>query len=373
MALGDLLFWKTASERNNASRFVATIAHQVALAIPAAREFIEFAINDSCGVFDLSIDTQLAKIILEPLQRLHSTGFNFLACPFVFIIDGLDGCQGKDMQSKLVKSLSATFYFSPLRLCILVASRPEVYLQSTFNSISGESRLARLALSEEYCPEEDIYQFLKDSFDKIRREHPLASYIPSSWPSTDVLHEFTWKSSGQFIFASATVKYIGGDPYELPTRRLDVIRRLQPPRGQEDLPYAELNSLYNHVLLNVPDIENVKQVLGILIIVNSEVEDYLIDSTDKLDSLFFWQPSEAKASLSQLSSIIGCDANGGISILHASLSDFLLDPSRSHQLYLCRGSVLGDCAALGLRHLRQQKLHGDGVSLNPLKIELSMC
>jgi len=214
-------------------------------------------------------------------------------------------------------------------------------------------------LSEEYCPEEDIYQFLKDSFDKIRREHPFASYIPSSWPSTDILHEITWKSSGQFLFASTTVKYIGGDPYELPTRRLDVIRRLQPPRGQEDLPYAELNSLYNHVLLNVPDIEKVKQVLGILIIVNSEVEDYLIDSTDKLDSLFFWQPSEAKASLSQLSSIIGCDANGGISILHASLSDFLLDPSRSHQLYLCRGSVLGDCAALGLRHLRQQKLHGE--------------
>jgi len=145
--LATFFFWKTASERNNASRFVATIAHQIALAIPAAREFIELAINDNRRVFDLSIDTQLAKIILEPLQRLHSTSFNFLACPFVVIIDGLDECQGKDMQSKLVKSLSAAFYLSPLRLCILVASRPEVYLQSTFNSILGESRLARLALS----------------------------------------------------------------------------------------------------------------------------------------------------------------------------------------------------------------------------------
>jgi len=35
--------------------------------------------------------------------------------------------------------------------------------------------------------------FLKDSLEKIGREHPLASYIPSCWPSTDVLDELTKK------------------------------------------------------------------------------------------------------------------------------------------------------------------------------------
>ena len=43
---------------------------------------------------------------------------------------------------------------------------------------------------------------------------------------------------------------------------------MQPPRGEEDLPYAELNSLYNHVLSSVRSIERVKYVLGVLIIVN---------------------------------------------------------------------------------------------------------
>jgi len=74
-----------------------------------------------------------------------------------------------------------------------------------------------------------------------------------------------------------------------------------------------------------------------------------------MDAFLLWQSGEAKACLSPLESILGCDGKGHISILHASLSDFLLDPSRSHQFYLCRESILSDRAALGLRHLHQQE------------------
>jgi len=142
-----------------------------------------------------------------------------------------------------------------------------------------------------------------------------------------------------------------------------VIRRLQPPRGEEDLPYAELNSLYHHVLSNVHNIERVKHVLGVLIIVNSLPGAFRTTCTTQLmDDLFFWQRGETKACLSPLESIIGCDVGmGRISIFHASLSDFLLDPSRSSQFYLCGESILSDCASLGLRHLCQQELDGSGV------------
>jgi len=158
-------------------------------------------------IFHQSIDAQLMKLIIEPLRHLHSTGFDFKDFPFVIIVDGLDECHGSDIQSGLVKSLAAAFRSSPLRIRILIASRPEVYLHSTFSTSSLKPHLSRLALSSEYSPEEDIYRFLEDSFDKIRREHPLASYIPSPWPSPEVLCDFTRKSSGQFIFASTTVKY----------------------------------------------------------------------------------------------------------------------------------------------------------------------
>ena len=124
------------------------------------------------------------------------------------------------------------------------------------------------------------------------------------------------------------------------------------------MPYAELNSLYHHVLGNVDNIEAVKQVLGVLIVGDL----FPMGFTDKTDDLLFWQPGETEACLSQLASVIECDAVGSISILHASLSDFLFDPSRSRQFYLCRGTILGECAALGLCHLRQQELDYHGVS-----------
>jgi len=360
--LASFFFWKSDLERNNARRFVATIAHQVALAIPAAREFIEVAINNNHTIFDQSIGTQLSKLIIDPLERLHSTGFDFKNRPFAIIIDGLDECLGRDIQSKIAKSLAAAFIICPLCIRILIASRPETYLQSTFNSISVQNCLAMLALSAEYSPEEEIYRFLQDSFEKIRCEHPLASYIPSSWPSADALRELTQKSSGQFIFASTTVKYIGGNPHQLPHRRLDVVRRLQPPKGEKDMPYAELNALCHHVLSTVDDVEAVKQVLGVLLVVNSMGSSSIINSVDMMDTFLGWQCGETKACLSQLASIIACDANGGISIFHATLSEFLFDPSRSNHFYLCRESVLGDGAALGLRYMRHQRLHRIGVS-----------
>jgi len=357
--LATFFFWKTAAERSNITRFVATIAYQISRAIPASRSHIEAAVDDDPMIFHQSVDAQLGKLIIEPLHRLHSTGFH--SKPFVIIIDGLDECQGTDIQSGLVKSLVAAFHDSPLRIRILIASRPEVHLQITFSTSSVKPHLSRLALSGEYSPQNDIYRFLEDSIDKIKREHPLASYIRSSWPSAEVIRELTQKSSGQFIFASTTVKYIGADPNQLPHRRLDVIRRLQPPRGEEDLPYCELNSLYNHVLSNVHDIERVKQVLGILVIVNARIYVTRTKTTDEIDEFFSWQPGETKACLNQLASVVECDENGNIYLLHASLSDFLLDPFRSHQFYLCRESTLGDSAALGLRHRGQRKLGGYGV------------
>ena len=86
---------------------------------------------------------------------------------------------------------------------------------------------------------------------------------------------------------------------------------------------------------------------------------------EHIDDFLFCERGETQACLSQLASVIECDAGGTISILHASLSDFLLDPSRSHQFYLSRESVLGDSAVLGLRHLRQQDCDQSGMSILP--------
>ena len=103
-----------------------------------------------------------------------------------------------------------------------------------------------------------------------------------------------------------------------------------------------------------------------MIIVNPAAEDDCgMYTPEDVDDFFFWERGETKACLSQLASVIECNAASDISILHASLSDFLLDHCRSYQFYLCRESVLGDSAALGLRHLVQPKLNETGESILP--------
>lgn len=354
--LATFFFWRTSTERRNAARFVATLAYQISRAIPASRPLIEDAVASDPMVFDLSIDTQLVKLIFTPLYRLKSTGFNFNDVPFVVIIDGLDECQGHHLQSVIVKSLAAGLSNSQLGLRILITSRPEVHLRTTFNSSIIDPYTSRLALSSENSSRRDIYRFLEVSFEKIKKEHPLSRYIPSWWPPWEALQELSQKSSGQFVFASTAIKYIGGDPCELPTRRLDVIRQVQPPRGEQDLPYGELDALYHHVLSNVRNIEGVKQVLGARLI----IPVYRLNHSEKLlgtsamDEFLFWRLGEVEACLSQLASLITYQADGTILVHHASLVDFLLDRSRSRQFYLHRETVLGDCAALALRHLHER-------------------
>ena len=135
------------------------------------------------------------------------------------------------------------------------------------------------------------------------------------------------------------------------------------------MPYAELNSLYRYVLSKVRGIERVLQVLGLLVIYNPDQVNAseVVHTRDRMDEFLFWTPGETEACLNQLASVIECDEDGEIHFLHASLEDFLRDPSRSHQFYLCRESVLTNIALLGLRHMSLG--HDGGVSL-PFLVEI---
>ena len=85
-----------------------------------------------------------------------------------------------------------------------------------------------------------------DSFHEIATTHPSKMYIPSRWPTKDVLSTLVRKSSGQFIFAATVVKHISSNRHQ-PTRRLEIILGMQPSRN--DRPFAELDDAM--VLFNI--------------------------------------------------------------------------------------------------------------------------
>ena len=86
-----------------------------------------------------------------------------------------------------------------LPLLFLITSRPEQLLTATFNSGTLNRNTTRIALDDEFYPEDDIRIYLQDSFFKVKQIHPLKALIPSGWPAPDLINFIIQKSSGQFV------------------------------------------------------------------------------------------------------------------------------------------------------------------------------
>jgi hypothetical protein len=105
----------------------------------------------------------------------------------------------------------------------------------------------------------DIERYLMDSSHKISTTHPLKEYIPPEWPTHNVLSVLVKKSSRQFIYAATVVKYISSNRHQ-PTRRLEIVLGMQPPRN--DRPFAKLDVLYIGILSSVKDVKVTIRLLG---------------------------------------------------------------------------------------------------------------
>ena len=96
MLLASFFFFRIAAGRNNAN-FIATIAYQVALVIPATRPHIEQATARNPLIFFLSLWDQAEALILSPtLAILNKPYLNISHRPWIFIINGLDECNDPD-------------------------------------------------------------------------------------------------------------------------------------------------------------------------------------------------------------------------------------------------------------------------------------
>jgi hypothetical protein len=186
-----------------------------------------------------------------------------------------------------------------------------------------------IALDESYLPDEDIEVFLTDKFQEIQSTHPLRAYIPPLWPLPDILEQLINKSSGQFIYASTVINYVSSIRHK-PQDRLDIVLGLRPP--QRDLPFAELDALYMHILASVEDIDTVLEILSFLLFCFLDFPQYW--SAWEIEEFLLLQPGDVELYLGDLSSLLYIGPNQDIHILHASLSDFLTDPKRSKGLWI---------------------------------------
>jgi hypothetical protein len=328
--LASFFFSRNDPSRNNAKPLIATIAYQIILNLPDVRDAILGVVERDPLIFSKSLTVQLKSLIVKPLQHLIEAGFfHEPASRRLVIIDGLDECSDPKVQRNIVEVLANAHRQHRLPLIFLFASRPEQHISLAFSTGVLPGVTTRIALDESYLPEKDIELFLTDKFQEIKSIHRLRAYIPPQWPFPDVLKQLVKKSSGQFIYASTVINYVSSIRHK-PQDRLDIVLGIRPP--QRDLPFAELDALYMHILAGVEDIDPVLEILSFLFFSSPNIPTRW--GSPQIEEFLALQPGDVELYLGDLSSLVNVGPNQGIYVLHASLTDFLMDPTRSKEFWI---------------------------------------
>jgi len=297
-------------------------------AIPATRGFVESAIERDPLIFQQSLEDQyLALVVHHPFLSLLETGVDEqLSFPSLIIIDGLDECTD-GTRHEIVNIILRVGRRFKLPLTFLLASRSEQDISLAMTPGKTGTDITRIALDTGYEPNDDIERYLRDKLSEIRDTHPLGSTLPGTWPSNEHIRALVLKSSGQFIYAATSVKYISSRRHR-PTRRLDVVIGVVPP-GPSELPFAELDTLYKFIIYSTDDAQLTVRLI-IAIIKRSPFPTFV-------DLLLSLEPGSSVLHLSDLGSLVSIEEFNGhpssFRVLHASLYDFLTDPARSGALY----------------------------------------
>ena len=350
-------FSRNAPGRDNKTPLVATLIYQLIKSIPEIRAHVLEAVEGDPALFSCSIEAQIEALIVKPLNVVatdETLSPILLSRPRLIILDGLDECRTTSSQTHILNALSTAVKNLRIPLCFLIASRPEQNIRQALNDQhSLGSRSFSIALDDTYQPDVDIQVFLESAFDEIKRNHPLKAHFPPSWPSSKDIRRLVDKSSGQFIFASTVEKYINSHRHWPPDRLKIIFGQLDP--GQET-PFAELDGLYHLILSSVADIEKLQDVLMFLVL-----QPFLQhglwspQATTLIEKFLFYRPGEIDMILTDLHSIIYVpppgDEFGELRFFHASLPDFLLDRSRSMDLFLDQGAGYAKLTRLAVKHI----------------------
>jgi len=355
LLLASFFFARTAPLRCTSKHFFATIAYQMVQAIPAIRGSVESAIERNPLIFQQSLEEQYMTLVVHPLLSMLAAGVGEqLTFPSLIVVDGLDECTD-GTRHEIINVVLRVGRHIDLPLVFLFASRPELDISMAMNLAKVGTDVTRIALDTEYESDDDIERYLRDELSGIRDTHPLGPTLPTSWPSDEQIRTLVRKSSGQFIYAATSVKYISSRRHR-PSQRLEVVIGVAPPRAS-DLPFAELDALYKFIIYSTDDVPLTVRLLITILIVGSIKPTVML-----IDLLLSFEPGDSVLHLGDLGSLISSsvDPYGThyFRVLHASLYDFLADPARSGALHVDPGLVRADIVRRCLHLLQRGSDHG---------------
>ncbi|KAJ3513012.1 hypothetical protein NLJ89_g3193 [Agrocybe chaxingu] len=334
---------RTMAGRSDGRKLIPTIAYQLALAIPSKQSNLESILDQDPAMLDRDMQRQMEGLLLGPLNTLYQVVTTHLwrfvgrSWPCLILIDGLDECTTEDghsdfeTQCEILRVMALMVQSLRIPIRILIASRPESHIMSTFNAFLKGTSVLCINLSNNRQADKDIRRFLVDQFAEIRRTRP--HMVPSSWPEQEDIERLVQKSSRHFIYASVVMKFIN-DPHHRPDNRLQVILGLLP-HDEDENPLSQLDALYHHILSSAYDIRATMQIIGLLIVLRVDGLSDAYTSPAMLEQMLSLQPGDVERHFRDVSSLFTVTGHEWpIEIMHASLPDFFMNRSRSGDFFV---------------------------------------
>ncbi|PPQ90671.1 hypothetical protein CVT25_004664 [Psilocybe cyanescens] len=353
---GSFFFAKDVIGRGDGTKLFPTIAYQLALKFPSFRAQIDAAMLGNPTLPTKSIDIQLQYLIIEPLLRVN----DWPAHNPTVIIDGLDECAGsKRMQSEILSLISKAIIEHNIPIRFLIVSRPEYWISDLFEIGPLVHITKPLCLRDDEDADRDIERYLREGFNKIYEENiQIMSSTPRPWPPDHIIRRFVYSASGQYIYASTVLEFVGASSNFCDSR--EQLRILTTPGPHYASAFSDLDKLYATILSSYPRPNTMKRVLGGLLLGfrKKPIQEMLgVDSGEiqlvlrALRSLIKISKAEYSEEFRVLEPIFGAPlVEASISFSHLSFREFLEDESRSGEYAIDKRAVQNEfiCAVLKL-------------------------
>ncbi|KAK4200781.1 WD40-repeat-containing domain protein [Triangularia verruculosa] len=325
----SFFFSKGGGDLSNATKFITTLALQLATRLPSTKRHIYEAIMRQKSIAEHSFRDQWDQLIIGPLSKLHKQ-----SCPsaIVLVADALDECESERDIRVLLRVFATARSLSKFRLRIFLTSRPEIAIRHSLGKIpDAEREIFVLHEISTDIVNRDLSLYFESHFEAIREERDL----DKDWPGKHIIARLVEISCGLFIWASTACRFIR-EGRRLTARRVTLLinghRSGAGPEKQLDQIYTavirdSVSQDYNkQEKQEVYDI--LREVLGSIVVLSSPL------SMVALSNLLNMPLSDIKETLADLHTIfqIPSQPSRPIRLHHPTFRDFLLDKSRCSEL-----------------------------------------
>ncbi|TFK22536.1 hypothetical protein FA15DRAFT_671431 [Coprinopsis marcescibilis] len=327
-------------ETNNYSRFVPTLSYQLAQNLAGTRSFIGSAVVKDVAVVKKKLKKQLKALVLQPIalacrkEAEEAGAGEQRRWPHVIIVDGVDECKKESEQAAVLDALHKLVALEQSPFRVVIVTRPEAEMRSYFHGV-GAGFTRKIDLNEDYDVEPDLKIFLDVSFAAIRAQNK----VEEEWPGEDVVRTLVKNASGQFIYASTVVEYVG-DPARRPKEYLQAVLDVQVNRAGKH-PLSPLYALYASILDKCPD--PVESVSAIQIIERLESSDETFLTAAEQNHFLGYRRDVWARIFDNLHSLLFIpefdDVRSFHKIRHKSLVDFLRSEEHALHLFVSREQV----------------------------------